>query len=246
MFISSFPKMPRLYFYVSLAAVYVSKNSNCIMQFGLYKPKGTKSSDIKKSCPQYCLAILLTQCTTPQFHFINLIVQTKEIVLIKDENSYFNEFDYCPNSLEISREELENTLKKFIYLNGLVYNPEEGDTINQKNKNMFLAFQSMAATSKKGSMKITTEQFLSLDQGVPIDEGFVKSIRNYKLKGFLKEDRERISGNEDDDNVKRNYQELNLYDGYFFIEDSNVCQDEKNVLIYFIYEVTICFILFNS
>ena len=92
---------------------------------------------------------------------------------------------------------MENTLKKFIYLNGLVYNPEEGDDINQKNKNMLLSFQSMAAGSKKGSMKITNEQFVFLDQGVPIDEGFVKSMRNYKLKGLLKEDRERISGNED-------------------------------------------------
>jgi hypothetical protein len=188
----------------------------------------------------------LTQCTTPQFHFITLIVQTKEIVLIKGENTYFNDFEYIANSLEISREELENTLKKYIYLNGLVYNPEEGDDVSQKNKNMFLSFQSMAAGSKIGSMKITSEQFLSLDQGVPIDEGFVKFKRNYKLKGFLKEDRQRISGNDNINNLNRNYHDLNLYDGYFFIEDSNVIQDEKNVLIYFILEVTICFILLNS
>lgn len=120
---------------------------------------------------QYNLATLICNCTTTGRHYISLDVQTKEIYWITNEPNYFLDFDACPGQVAIEQKELIETLKTFLILNGLVFNPEEGDDINQKSKNVMNASLAMYKSSKTGSSKISNEDLKRLKQGDSLETG---------------------------------------------------------------------------
>lgn len=242
-FLENNSSLPLLYFYISCSLVFTSARARTpYSSMTMYKPSLKKMKDPRKQDKQACLAILLTKCSTPELHYLMLVIETNQLLWITDDTNYLSSFERSVESkdlVDFGLQRARSIVSEFLIIHGLVFNPEEGDSYDNKSRLAFEAARAMFLNQSAGLRVVTDTQLAGLKDGsMALCEGLTK-LPYHRLLGVLKESRQAVLSSDRKAQVKGYYSET-IYEGYCF-SDAAV----GDVTIYFLLDVSfLCALLF--